>query len=342
MLLLFDTGASSSMLERKTIDTIHAAHPDWLRPYCSAAGDADMLGGTFTEEVLRVPLVTVNGLDLGPALFVERPTDTWPRMFGVDDAHGAPRQRCPQSLSDAHRLSACARCGCGPSGRPADALSLARARRRWPLVRRRQVPRHHYDLQRQRSPRSPLPSSRATSSSPLTTNPSAMACIIPPPPRSPAATAPQEASRIKRAGKTSDVTVPVRDLTQPAAPMEPFSPNTSRSLGWLGYKLLRCPRSRAPTRPHSSTKWCQSRPLRASREASKAKNGADSTLAQLHEQRLKPGSLPQAAGRASEILVNGHHIPKKPSWRACSPWRTAASGFPGCPAPALLSTAGRI
>jgi C-terminal processing protease CtpA/Prc len=43
----------------------------------------------FIEQLLRVPSLAVGGRDLGPANFVERRDGTWPRMFGVDDAHGA-------------------------------------------------------------------------------------------------------------------------------------------------------------------------------------------------------------------------------------------------------------
>lgn len=88
VLLLFDTGATTSMLERKYLDAIHGAHADWPLVR-NAAGDADMLGGRFPERLLRVPSLTVGGRDLGAALFVERPDDTWPKMFGVDEAHGA-------------------------------------------------------------------------------------------------------------------------------------------------------------------------------------------------------------------------------------------------------------
>jgi hypothetical protein len=88
MLLLFDTGASASMLERKYIDLVRADHADW--PLIQgAAGDADMLGGKLLEYLLRVPSLVAGGSDLGTAVFVERRDDTWHLMFNVDDAHGA-------------------------------------------------------------------------------------------------------------------------------------------------------------------------------------------------------------------------------------------------------------
>jgi hypothetical protein len=125
MLLLFDTGASGSMLERRHIDLLHAAHAGWplIR---GAAGDPDMLGGMLTEELLRVPSVVVSGRDLGAAVFVERPTNTWPEMFGVDEAHGA----LANDVLDRYRILIDyqrARLWLWPSGRPPDAsASLVR------------------------------------------------------------------------------------------------------------------------------------------------------------------------------------------------------------------------
>lgn len=88
MLLLFDTGAAASMLERKYLDLVRADHADW--PLIQgAAGDADMLGGKLLEQMLRVPSLVVGGRDLGAAVFVERRDDTWHLMFNVDNAHGA-------------------------------------------------------------------------------------------------------------------------------------------------------------------------------------------------------------------------------------------------------------
>ena len=125
MLLLFDTGATSSMLEKKYIEAIHGAHRDWAL-IRGSAGDADMLGGMFVEQLLVVPSLAVSGRDVGGAHFVERPDGTWPRMFGVDEAHGALAGDVLnrfRMLIDYER----ARVWLWPSGRPADAsASLTR------------------------------------------------------------------------------------------------------------------------------------------------------------------------------------------------------------------------
>ncbi len=104
--LLLDTGATTSMLDRNKVDYQHRDHPDW--PYANGAfGDADMLGGQFSEEIIRAPDIAFNTpglpgkygltervkIDLGPATFVDRPTGTWERMFGslavTMGSHGA-------------------------------------------------------------------------------------------------------------------------------------------------------------------------------------------------------------------------------------------------------------
>jgi hypothetical protein len=98
--LLLDTGATSSMLERKEIEHQRTQHPDWATAN-GAFGDADMIGGQFAEKVLRVEDVAVDAprgalaqvgleehvsVDVGPTTFVDRPTGAWRQMFGVVEA----------------------------------------------------------------------------------------------------------------------------------------------------------------------------------------------------------------------------------------------------------------
>jgi hypothetical protein len=104
--VLLDTGATTSMLDRNKIEYQHRKHPSWGFAE-GAFGDADMLGGQYTAELIRAPDVAFHtagplhayglhervSIDLGPATFVDRPTGTWERMFGHLDvtagSHGA-------------------------------------------------------------------------------------------------------------------------------------------------------------------------------------------------------------------------------------------------------------
>jgi hypothetical protein len=110
--LLLDTGATTSMLDRNKLEYQRDKHPSVLRARGSF-GDADMIGGTWPEEVIAVPDVALHTIaqasaaeppgrrspeperviDLGPARFVDRPTGTWDKMFGSVRAtlgsHGA-------------------------------------------------------------------------------------------------------------------------------------------------------------------------------------------------------------------------------------------------------------
>jgi hypothetical protein len=108
------------------------------RTFASGAfGDADMLGGQLSEEIIRAPDVAFNtpgapsghrfgepiSIDLGPATFVDRPTGTWGRMFGdvraTMGSHGAVANdvllRYRLVLDYPH-----ARLFADPSGRPVD------------------------------------------------------------------------------------------------------------------------------------------------------------------------------------------------------------------------------
>lgn len=79
--VLLDTGATTSMLDRKAIEGHRKDHPSW--PTANGAfGDADMIAGQYPERVLRVDEVAIDSVDVGPTTFVDRPTGTWANMFG--------------------------------------------------------------------------------------------------------------------------------------------------------------------------------------------------------------------------------------------------------------------
>lgn len=105
--LLLDTGATTSMLDRTKIDYQLARHPRLYHAH-GAFGDADMIGGSFDEHVMRVddaivdtPRAALSTLgisryfeqQIGPVTFVGRPDHTWSRMFGdvslTMGSHGA-------------------------------------------------------------------------------------------------------------------------------------------------------------------------------------------------------------------------------------------------------------
>ncbi len=105
--VLLDTGATNSMLDRYKIEYQRKAHPDWATAN-GAFGDADMVGGAWSEEVLRADDVALDSptaalaqfglkervsIDVGAATFVDRPTGTWSQMFGdvgvTMGSHGA-------------------------------------------------------------------------------------------------------------------------------------------------------------------------------------------------------------------------------------------------------------
>src|SRR5215468_6540157 len=75
--------------------------------------------------------------------------------------------------------------------------------------------------------------------------------------------------------------------------------------------------TRASTSPHSSSKWCQSRPFRASRDASKHKT-APTLPAQSHAtRRSNPGraTVPLADRPRSSSMIS---TSTNPRWRATS------------------------
>jgi hypothetical protein len=135
--LLLDTGATTSMLDRAKIDLQRGKHPDWPRAN-GAFGDADMIGGPWAEELLRVGETRLNSpgqlsalgqrermtIDLGPATFLDRPDGTWGKMFGnvgmTMGSHGA----VANDVLLRHRIVLDyphARLYVDPSGRPPDA-----------------------------------------------------------------------------------------------------------------------------------------------------------------------------------------------------------------------------
>ena len=89
--VLFDTGATTSMLESAKIDFQKEKHPEWPLAR-GAAGDADMLGGQYAEKLLRVEALSITApsakfpnrpeVAAGPALFLDRGNGTWNQMFG--------------------------------------------------------------------------------------------------------------------------------------------------------------------------------------------------------------------------------------------------------------------
>lgn len=105
--VLLDTGATTSMLGRYQFEYQREHHRGWATAN-GAFGDADMIGGQWVEGVLRVDDVALDApthalaqaglkdpasVDVGPATFVDRPTETWSNMFGdvrvYGGSHGA-------------------------------------------------------------------------------------------------------------------------------------------------------------------------------------------------------------------------------------------------------------
>lgn len=116
--LVVDTGASTGMLETRSIAPLLAASPSLPRAL-AAAGDADMVAGRFLETWVRVPSVAAGNVALGDASFVERPDGTFRALFG------APiRGALANDVLFRHRVLLDyqgARLFLRPSGRPADA-----------------------------------------------------------------------------------------------------------------------------------------------------------------------------------------------------------------------------
>jgi hypothetical protein len=98
--MLLDTGAPTSMLERGEIERHRKEHPAWAAA-SGAFGDGDMLGGKWSEQVLRVDDVAIDApkdalaqvglreevsVDAGPATFVDRRTGAWNELFGDVEA----------------------------------------------------------------------------------------------------------------------------------------------------------------------------------------------------------------------------------------------------------------
>src|SRR5436309_2521952 len=66
--------------------------------------------------------------------------------------------------------------------------------------------------------------------------------------------------------------------------------------------------TRASTKPHNSSKWCQSRQLRASLEASKHKTAPTSPAQSQATSRSKPGRAHHAAGGSAQVVVDDFHL----------------------------------
>jgi hypothetical protein len=100
--VLLDTGATTSMLDDNKIRYQKGHVAGWPMA-TGAAGDADMIGGAFSEAMLRAECVSITApkakfpdrpeIEAGPVTFVSRPTGTWGKMFGdlpyTMGSHGA-------------------------------------------------------------------------------------------------------------------------------------------------------------------------------------------------------------------------------------------------------------
>src|SRR4051812_37138289 len=117
--------------------------------------------------------------------------------------------------------------------------------------------------------------------------------------------------------------------------MLPFIPRSSRSFGRQGSYTPSRSITLASTSPHSSRRWCQSRPLRASRDASRHSTAPTSPAQSPATSRSKPG---RAAGRTAEVVVDDLDLAEAaPPRRA----RTVGVGSRRSPGPGPALTAGR-
>src|ERR1700722_1717195 len=81
----------------------------------------------------------------------------------------------------------------------------------------------------------------------------------------------------------------VRSTLSSNSLMLPFIPSSNRSFARQGSYTPSRSITRASTKPQSSSRWCQSRPLRASREASKHSTAPTSPAHSHATSRSKPG-----------------------------------------------------
>lgn len=126
--MLLDTGATTSMLEVPALDYQAKANPSWPR-FEGAAGDADMLGSTPAETVLRAEqlVITSPGLErwrkappspeeweqfpklrpeiaAGTSLLVERPKGAFRQMFGEVGYAGGPHGALANDVLGSFRI----------------------------------------------------------------------------------------------------------------------------------------------------------------------------------------------------------------------------------------------
>jgi hypothetical protein len=81
-------------------------------------------------------------------------------------------------------------------------------------------------------------------------------------------------------------------------------PSSRRSFGLHGSYTPSRSMTRASTNPHNSSRWCQSRPLRASREASKQSTAPTCPAHRAATNRSKPGRSTVPLADRPEIVVN--------------------------------------
>src|SRR3954452_23712264 len=116
----------------------------------------------------------------------------------------------------------------------------------------------------------------------------------------------------------------VRSTPSSNSLMLPFIPRSSRSFGRQGSYTPSRSITLASTSPHSSRRWCQSRPLRASREASRHSTAPPSPAQSPATSRSKPG---RAAGRTAEVVVDDLDLAEAPPPRHLDELVLAASAL---------------
>ena len=86
----------------------------------------------------------------------------------------------------------------------------------------------------------------------------------------------------------------------------------------------------APTMPHNSIKWCQSRPFRVRRRCFDTEDGPHLPGADVRHESLECRALRQTRPRAAEILIDDHDVLEAQLTRRDRPTHIGVVDCPGC------------